>query len=109
MGRRIRFLPGVDRSEIDAKPVGLQRHGSHHFGRYLFVVYIFRGATGGLKAIAKIRALLTPADRTGPHDRIRSEMTEPPRARFAPLGPVLECVIAPFGIAILIYALRLPP
>src|ERR1700686_1525819 len=77
MGRRIRFLPGVDRSEIDAKPVGLQRHGSHHFGRYLFVVYIFHGATGGLKAIAKIRALLTPADRTGPHDRIRSARVLP--------------------------------
>ena len=109
MGRRIRFLPGVDRSEIDAKPVGLQRHGSHHFDRYLFVVYIFHGATGGLKAIAKIRALLTPADRTGPHDRIRSEMTEPPRDPFGPLGTLLGCVIAILSIAILIYAIRLPP
>ena len=54
MGRRIRFLPSTDRSEIDAKPVGIQRHGSHHFNRYLFVVYVFHGTTGDLKAIAKI-------------------------------------------------------
>src|ERR1700720_3770922 len=62
MGRRIRFLPGVDRSEIDAKPVGLQRHGSHHFDRYLFVVYLFHDTTGGLKAIARLWALLTFGD-----------------------------------------------
>ena len=54
MGRRIRFLPSTDRSEVDAKPVGIQRHGSHHFNRYLFVVYVFHGTTGDLKAIAKI-------------------------------------------------------
>jgi hypothetical protein len=82
--------------------VGLQRHGSHHSDRYLFVVYIFYGATGGLNAIAKIRALLTPADRTGPHDRIRSEMTEPARDPFGPLGTLLGCVLGILGIAILI-------
>ena len=53
MGRRIRFLPSTDRSEVDAKPVGIQHHGSHHFNRYLFVVYVFHGTTGDLKAIAR--------------------------------------------------------
>jgi hypothetical protein len=88
MGRRIRFLPGIDRSAVDAKPLGLQRHDSHHFDRYLFIVYLFHGTTG-LKAIAKLWAPLTPGDRGGPHDRIRSEMTEPPSDPFGPLGILL--------------------
>ena len=87
MGRRIRFLPSIDRSEVDAKPVGVQRHGSHHFDRYLFVVYVFHGTTGGLKAIAELWALLTPADRIGPHDRIRSDMAEPLRDPLVVLEP----------------------
>jgi len=53
MGCRIRFLSSIDRSEVDAKPVGLQRHDSHHFDRYLFVVYLFHATTRGLKVIAK--------------------------------------------------------
>ena len=45
MGRRIRFLPGVDRTEFDGKSVGLQRHGDHHFDRRLFIVHLFHEAS----------------------------------------------------------------
>ena len=36
-------------------------------------------------------------------------MTEPPRDPSGPLGTVLGYVIAIFGIAMLFYAIRLPP
>ena len=38
-----RPLPGVNRSEIDGKPMGLQRHGDHHFDRQLLAVYLLHG------------------------------------------------------------------
>src|SRR5262249_26154930 len=44
---------------------------------YLFVVHIFHSATGGLKAIAKIWALLTPADRTGRSHSFGNDRTSP--------------------------------
>jgi uncharacterized membrane protein YfcA len=51
----------------------------------------------------------TPGDRSGPHDRIRSDMAEPPRDPFGPLGRLLGYVIAILGIAMLVYAIRPPP
>src|SRR6266536_49949 len=51
MGRRIRSLPGVDRTEFDGKPVGLQRPGDHHFDRRLFVVHLFHSTENSLKRI----------------------------------------------------------
>src|SRR5215471_20592517 len=84
MGRRIRFLPGIDRSAVSAKPVGLQPHGGHHFDRCLFIVYLFHRTTGRLKAIAKTMAPLTSGNRSGRHDRIRSDMTGPLRDPFGP-------------------------
>jgi uncharacterized membrane protein YfcA len=50
-----------------------------------------------------------PGDRSGPHDRIRSDMAEPPREPFGPLGRLLGYVIAILGIAMLVYAIRPPP
>ena len=93
MGCRIRFLSSIDRSEVDAEPVGLQCHGSHHFDRYLFVVYLFHATARGLKVIAKTTAL-TPGDRGGRHDRIRSEVTAPPRDPFGSSAALLGYVIA---------------
>jgi uncharacterized membrane protein YfcA len=56
---------------------------------------------------------LTPGDRSGPHDRIPSDMTELPRDPFGPLGSLLGYVIAIAAIAMLVYtvspAIRLPP
>jgi uncharacterized membrane protein YfcA len=58
-------------------------------------------------------APLTPGDRSGPHDRIPSDMTELPRDPFGPLGSLLGYVIAILAIAILVYTvsppIRLPP
>jgi uncharacterized membrane protein YfcA len=58
-------------------------------------------------------APLTPGDRSGPHDRIPSDMTELPRDPFGPLGSLLGYVIAIAAIAMLVYtvspAIRLPP
>ena len=73
-----------------------------HYLLYMF----FHGTADGLKAIAKIWALLTPAGRSGPHDRTRSEMTEPPRDAFGRLGTLLGYVIGILGVAMLIYAIR---
>src|SRR5215467_5119540 len=56
----------------------------------IYLLYMFfHGTADGLKPIAKIWAMLTPADRSGPHDRIRSELTEPPRDAFGRLGTLL--------------------
>ena len=57
----------------------------------------------------KLLTSLTPDDRSEPPDRIRSTVTEPPRDPFGPLGTLLGYVIAIFGIAMLFYAIRLPP
>jgi uncharacterized protein len=58
-------------------------------------------------------APLTPGDRSGPHDRIPSDVTELPRDPFGPLGSLLGYVIAILAIAILVYTvsppIRLPP
>ena len=58
-------------------------------------------------------APLTPGYRSGPHDRIPSDMTELPRDPFGPLGSLLGYVIAIAAIAMLVYtvspAIRLPP
>jgi hypothetical protein len=59
MGRRIRSLSGVDRAEFDEEPVGLQRHGSHHFNRRLFAVHLFHSTESGVKAIANTQRSLT--------------------------------------------------
>src|SRR5215471_16459308 len=113
MGRRIRTLPRVDRAEFNGEPLGLQCHGSHHFDTPLFAVHLFHSAESGVKAIANTQRSLTPGDRSGPDDRISSDMTELPRDRFGPLGSLLGHVIAVAGIAMLIYtlspAIRPPP
>src|ERR1700738_1873140 len=58
-------------------------------------------------------APLTPGDRSGPHDRIPSDVTELPRDPFGPLGSLLGYGIAILAIAILVYTvpppIRLPP
>ena len=68
----------------------------------LYLLYIFftvpRAATAG--------------DRSGPDDRLSSDMSERPSDRFGPLGSLLGYAIALAGIAMLIYifspAIRLP-
>src|SRR5262249_3105537 len=81
MDRRIRTLPGVDRAEFDEEPVGLQRHGNHNFDRRLFAVHLFHSTENGVKAIANTQRSVTAGDRSGPDDRIFSDMTELPRDR----------------------------
>ena len=81
MGRRIRILPGVDRAEFDGEPVGLQRYGNYHLDRRIFAVHLFHCTESGIKAIANTQRSLTPGDRSGPDDRISSDMTELPRDR----------------------------
>src|SRR5437773_2582061 len=51
MGRRIRSLAGVDRVELDGKPVGLQCAGGHHDVRRLSLVPLFHRAEAGVKAL----------------------------------------------------------
>ena len=52
MGRRIRSFPGLDRFEINGKPVGLQCFDGRHFVRRLSVVHLFHGTEAALKAIS---------------------------------------------------------
>ena len=52
--------------------------------------------------------LLTPGARSGPDNRIASDMTEPPRDPFAPLNTLLGYVVAILAIAMLVFAV-LPP
>jgi uncharacterized protein len=78
-----------------------------------YLLYIFFRLQKAVKGIANTLGPLTSGDRSGPHDRIPSGMTELPRDPFGPLGSLLGYVIAIAAIAMLIYtvlpAIRLPP
>jgi uncharacterized membrane protein YfcA len=79
-----------------------------------YLLYIFFTVQkASSKRSQTLWAPLTPGDRSGPHDRIPSDMTELPRDPFGPLGSLLGYVIAIAAIAMLVYtvspAIRLPP
>jgi uncharacterized protein len=56
----------------------------------------------------RLWAPLIPGDRSGSYDRIRSDIAEPPRDSFGRLRTLLGYVIAILGVAMLLYAIRLP-
>src|ERR1700746_4057798 len=110
MGRRVRPLPGVDRAGLDGKPVGLQRHGGHHFDRRLFVVHLFHSTENGLKRISYI---VGSADTWPPEWPARShsfghDITSS-RSLFGRLNRLLGYVIAIVAIAMLLHAIRPQP
>src|SRR6266567_8365759 len=65
MGRRIRLLPGVDRSEFGGKSVGLWRPGGHPFDRRLFVVRLFHRPARALKTCERRCRLMFVNDAIG--------------------------------------------
>jgi len=71
-----------------------------------FLLYIF--FTRRAASRRSQTTLLTPGARSGPDNRIASDMTEPPRDPFAPLNTLLGYVVAILAIAMLVFAV-LPP
>jgi uncharacterized membrane protein YfcA len=79
-----------------------------------YLLYIFFTVQkAASKRSQTLWAPLTPGDRSGPHDRIPSDMTEFPWDPLGPLSRLLGYVIAIAAIAMLVYtvspAIRLPP
>ena len=105
MGRRIRSLPGVDRTEFDGKPVGLQRHGDHYFDRHLFAVHLFHSAENGLKRITNTLGSADTQLQERTQRRIPSDITGLPHDPFGDLNLLLGYVIAIIAIAMLAYTL----
>ncbi len=75
-----------------------------------YLLYIFftvqKTASSGSETLW---APLTLGDRSGPQDRIPSDMTEPPHDPFGLLNRLLGYVIAIVAIAMLVHAIRLLP
>jgi len=75
-----------------------------------YLLYIFftvqKTASSGSETLW---APLTLGDRSGPQDRIPSDMTEPPHDPFSLLNRLLGYVIAIVAIAMLVHAIRLLP
>jgi uncharacterized protein len=75
---------------------------------FLYIFFTRRAAS-----MRSQTTLLTPGARSGPGNRIASEMTGPPHDPFAPLDTLLGYVIAILAIAMLVFAvlpsIRPPP
>ena len=79
----------------------------------IYLLYIFFARKAASKRSQTPWAPLTPGDRSGPHDRIPSDMTELPFDPLGPLGLLLGYIITILAVGMLLYtvspAIRLSP
>src|SRR6266550_1001665 len=69
----------------------------------IYLLYIFFARNAASKRSQTPWAPLTPGDRSGPHDRIPSDMTELPFDPLGPLGLLLGYIITILAVGMLLY------